>query len=245
MAKTRKQKALEYQLKYGDIPLNYVDRLSYLIDKYDLDSKPAKMQEIIDKRNTMLKSLQYYDLQIVSLYEEPEGTGRPRFRIINRKNFHVEAMNNGQFVHVYQVGAKEDYLYMQRLTREGLIPLDGLINTPVDIEYKCFFKTPSYYNITDTFLSEIGLIRPSMAKPDWDNIGKKYCDMYNYNVWLDDTTVNSGNVVKYFSILPRVEISLRYLNCVYNKQQYNRIIKRKNYDGNPVPYLNQKGEIVP
>lgn len=244
MAKNRKKKAEEYQRKYGDIPLNYFDRLNYMIDLYGLDNKPSKMEEILHKRDMMLQSLQYYDLQVVSLYEEPEGTGRPRFRIINRKNFHQEALSNGQFVHVYTVGAKDDYLYMKRLVGEELIALEGLINTPVDIEYICYFKTPSYFNITDTFLSEIGLIRPSFAKPDWDNIGKKYCDMYNHNVWLDDATVNDGTVRKFYSILPRVEIKLRYLNCVYNKAQHDRILKRTNYDGSIVPYVDNKGEII-
>lgn len=242
--KNRKQKAEEYQRKYGDIPLNYYDRLNWMIQKYNLDNKPAKMQEILDKRNRMMASLRFYDLQIVSLYEEPEGTGRPRFRIINRQNFHQEAMSNGQFVHVYTIGAKDDFLFMRRMIDNELMVLEGLINTPVDIEYNCFFKTPSSYNITDTFLSEIGLIRPSLNKPDWDNIGKKYCDMYNYNVWLDDATVNDGSVHKYFSILPRVEIKLRYLNCVFNKNQYNGIIKRTNYDGSPVPYVDSKGDII-
>jgi Holliday junction resolvase RusA-like endonuclease len=244
MAKNRKQKAEEYKKKYGSIPLDYKERIEYLIDLYNLENKPAKMQEIIDKRNVMMASLFYYDLQIVSLYEEPEGTGRPRFRIVNRKNFHNEAMANGQFVHVYTIGAKDDFLYMRRLVNDELIPLEGLINTPVDIEYHCYFKTPSYFNITDTFLAEMGLIRPSLAKPDWDNIGKKYCDMYNHNVWLDDATVNDATVRKFYSILPRVEIRLRYLNSLYNKQQYNRVIDRTNYDGSYVPYMNNKGEII-
>lgn len=242
--KSRKQKAEEYQRKYGDIPLNYSDRLNYMIDKYKLDVNPKKMQEIIDKRNMMMSTLQFFDLEVVSLYEEPEGTSRPRFRIINRRNFHMEALHNGDFVHVYTPGAKDDFIYMRRMMDNELIALEGLINTPVDIEYNCFFKTPSSYNITDTFLCEIGLIRPSLAKPDWDNTGKKYCDMYNYNVWLDDATVNDGTVHKFYSILPRVEIKLRYLNCVFNKHQYNGIIKRANYDGSPVPYMNNKGEII-
>ena len=243
--KSRKQKAEEYQQKFGDIPLNFTDRLEYMYDKFGFDKKPYKVDEVIYKRNMMLSNLQYYDLNIVSLYELPEGTGRPRFRLINRNNFHVEAMNNGQFVHVYQVGAKEDFLYMQRLTNEGLIALEGLICTPVDIEYNAFFKTPTYFNDVDQCLAECGLIRPTVInKPDWDNIGKKYCDMYNHNVWIDDATVIDGSVHKYFSILPRIEIKLRYLNCVYTKQQYNNIVKRKEYDGSGLMYLDKRGELV-
>ena len=117
------------------------------------------------------------------------------------------------------------FIYMKRLLNEDLIQLQELIWTPCIVEYNIFQKTPSVFNTTDTFLSEIGLIRP-ITKPDWDNIGKKYSDMFNHNVWLDDTLVISGTLNKYYSILPRVEIKLRYLNTLYNKYQYNTISKR-------------------
>ena len=32
--------------------------------------------------------------------------------------------------------------------------------------------------------------------------------------------------------MPRVEIKLRYLNCIYNKKFYNAIISRSNFDDN-------------
>ena len=100
-------------------------------------------------------------------------------------------------------------------------------------------------NTTDTMLAEIGMIRPAFAKPDWDNAGKKYCDMFNSNIWLDDTLVIDGSVHKYYSILPRVEIKLRYLNALYNKNMYNALIKRKDIDRIESPkYLDQKGELV-
>ena len=97
--------------------------------------------------------------------------------------------------------------------------------TPLEITYDAFFKTPSGFNKVDTVLAEVGLIRP-LTKPDWDNIGKKYSDMYNSNIWLDDSFVVSGTVNKYYSILPRVEIRLKYLNMVYNRYQYNAIRNR-------------------
>ena len=53
--KTRKQKEREYHNKYGDIPLNLNDRISYMIDKYNLSEK--KMDEIIRKRDEMLSNL--------------------------------------------------------------------------------------------------------------------------------------------------------------------------------------------
>ena len=90
-------------------------------------------------------------------------------------------------------------------------------------------KTPTSYNKQDTILAEIGLIRP-IFKPDFDNIAKKYSDMFNANVWLDDTLVVDGSVHKYYSVLPRIEIRIRYLNMLYNKQQYNAITNRVDFD---------------
>ena len=44
--------------------------------------------------------------------------------------------------------------------------------------------------------------------------------MYNGNIWIDDALVMDGSVHKYYSILPRVEIRVRFLNMLYNKYQY-------------------------
>lgn len=239
-AKNRKQKTKEYFEKYNGIPLDDKERLEYLIDKYNLDER--KMTEILNKRSEILNNLFFYECQIVQLLELPEGSVRPRFRVINKKNFNREAISS-QFVHVYTPHAAEDHMFMKRLCDDELIELDHLINTPCVCEYNAFYPIPSNYSITDIFLSEIGLIRPPINKPDWDNLGKKYCDMYNHNIWIDDALVYDGCVHKYFSVLPRVEIKLQYLNCVYNKAQYNQIIGRKDYDNSPVNYLDKYGRL--
>lgn len=239
--KNRKQKALEYIEKYNGIPLDDNERLKYLIDKYNLND--SKMQEILDKRVQMIQNLFFYECQVVQLLEIPEGSERPRFRIISKNNFNKVALES-QFVHVYTPHAAEDHTYMRKLCNDELIQLDSLINTPCIIQYDAFYPIPSNYNVTDVFLSEIGLIRPSIDKPDWDNLGKKYCDMYNHNIWIDDSLVFDAEVHKYYSVLPRVEIKLRYMNCVYNKIQYKKIINRKDYDGGQLSYLDQKGRLV-
>ena len=231
-----------YKQKYQDIPIDFNERLNWMCDKYKLSQ--SKMNEILNKRDTMIDNLFYYDYDIIQLLEEPEGSKRPRFRLINRKNFHIQAISNSQFVHVYTPNAKDDNMYMKRLMDEELLSLDGFINTPCVIDYTAYLRTPSYFSITDIFLSEIGLIRPSIDKPDWDNIGKKYCDMYNHNVWLDDSMVIDGAVHKFYSILPRIEIKLRYLNAVYNKKMCDKVVNRKDYDGAPISYLGKEGEVI-
>lgn len=189
----------------------------------------------------MESTLQYYDYKVI-LYEDPEGAKRPRFRMINTKNYMNAAMGNGgQFIHVYSPNAAEDNKYMHRLIDDELIYLRSFIQTPCQLCINTFFKTPSYYNIADTILSEIGLHR-HIQKPDWDNIGKKYSDMFNANIWLDDNLVTDGEVHKFYSILPRIEIYIRYLNYITNQHQYNQIVNRKDYrEDQPIGYLDQYG----
>ena len=238
MSKTRKQKSEEYDEKYSSIPKDYNERLSWMINNYNLS--PSKMDSIIDRKRNMENSLSYYNFKII-LYEDPEGAKRPRFRLVNRKNYMNAAMSSGQFVHVYSPNAAEDHMFMHRMLGSELLSLQGFIQTPCQVCLNVYFKTPSYFNNSDTILAEIGLHR-HIQKPDWDNIGKKYTDMFNANLWLDDNLVIDGEVHKYYSILPRVEIYIRYLNYITNIHQYNQIINRKDYNTNyPIDYLNSIG----
>ena len=240
--KKRKQKEQEYQEKYSDIPKGYHDRLLYLYDKLHLNDTVCN--EILSKRDRMMESFQYNEFFIV-LYEEPEGSPRPRFRLVNRKNFMNVAMQASNFVHVYSPNAAEDHKYMHRLIDEELVQLNGLISTPVQVCLNVFFKTPSYFNQADTILAEIGLHR-HIQKPDWDNIGKKYTDMFNENIWLDDNLVIDGEVHKYYSVLPRVEIYIRYLNYITSIHQYNQIASRRGFNPEsfPISYLDRMGNPI-
>ena len=94
--KSRKEKLEEYELKYANIPRDYDSRLAWLIDQFKLT--PNRMDEIIEKKRNMETNLQYYDFKVI-LYEDPEGAKRPRFRLVNRKNFMNVAMQASNFVH--------------------------------------------------------------------------------------------------------------------------------------------------
>lgn len=218
--KKRKQKSEEYEMKYSHIPKDFMERLQWMYHEYHISERIE--QEILIKRDAMLANLSFQEFFIV-LYEEPEGTPRPRFRLVNRKNI---SSIQSPFIHVYSITGSDDQRFMKRLiTDEDFFGFNQLLCTPLEIIYDCYFKTPSAFNRVDLFLSEIGIIRP-ITKPDWDNVGKKYSDMYNSNIWLDDSFVVSGTVNKYYSVLPRVEIRLRYLNMLYNKYQYKAIEDR-------------------
>ena len=222
--KSRKQKAKLYESKYSEIPRDYIERLSWMYDKYHITK--AKAEEILRAKYNILSSLYYGDDILVVLYEEPEGSPRPRARYVNKSNLTSYAKSDPGYIQVYSLTGASDRKFMKRLIDDNdLMKLDHLICTPCDVEYNTFSKTPSSYNTINTFLSEVGIIRP-VSKPDFDNMEKKYADMYNGNVWIDDALVQDAAIHKYYSILPRVEIRLKFLNLLYTKYQYEQIIKR-------------------
>lgn len=222
--KTRKQKAELYEKKYSQIPRDYQERLSWMYDHYHLTT--AKATSIIKIRDEMLSSIKFEKEIFVILYEIPEGAPRPRARFINKNNLSNMAKNYPGYIQMYSLTGFADREYMNKLiTEQDYLELDYLINTPCYVEYDVYLPTPVIFNSIDTFLAELGYIRP-IIKPDFDNIEKKYSDMYNGNVWLDDSLVIESRFRKFYSILPRVEITLRYLNKLYNKYQYNMIVNR-------------------
>ena len=238
--KSRKEKGSEYGEKYGDIPVDFRQRMSWLYDNLKLSQ--SQMYDIMNTSSQMSGALQFSgDINVV-LFEVPEGSPRPRFRIVNRQNLANMAIANPSFVHVYSITGAEDNKFMRRLVDAGeLQQLDSLICTPCNVDICAYMRTPTSFNKTDTILAEMGLIRP-IYKPDFDNIAKKYSDMFNKNVWLDDTLVIDGSIHKYYSVLPRIEIRIRYLNMLYNRSQYNSITNRVNYDGSTdLSYFQKKG----
>lgn len=220
--KKRKDKQKIYDRLFNNIPRDYNERLEWLSNNLHLNS--MKMDTIVSKYNTMKERL-YFKRFFIVLYEIPEGSPRPRFRLVNRKNLRNMAIANPNFIHVYSPVGAEDNKYMKRLlTKDEFKEFTNLIYTPCIVDYKAFFKTPSSFNSVEKYLAELGVYTP-ISKPDWDNIGKKYCDMTNENLWVDDRLVIQGTVEKLYSVLPRVEITIDFLNMLQNRHQAESIRK--------------------
>ena len=126
--KTRKQKEAKYKEKYQDIPIDYRERIAWMYDKFHITDNKA--QQIMNARNDLFYFM-YYRLFKIILFEEPEGTPRPRFRLINRQNFANQAISNGAFVHVYSINAHEDNTFMKRMMDQEIYELQDLISIDV------------------------------------------------------------------------------------------------------------------
>lgn len=222
--KSKKEKLIEYNQKYGHIPKDYIKRLEYLYDTLGIND--IKSDEILAARANYINSTYFETIRLI-MYEIPEFTPRPRARLINRKGI-LNSVGTNSFIQVYSITGRANREYMAMFKQENLAYLDQLLCTPCDIEYRAYFPTPSYYNKTQIFLAEIGLDRP-LIKPDFDNIEKSYGDAFTGNIWIDDIVVVDATIRKYYSVLPRMEIDLKYSNQLCNQHQYKAMIKRKDY----------------
>lgn len=232
--RSKKEKLLQYMNRYGAIPRDRVQRLEYLFDTLNIDD--TKADEILQYRNDFINSTYYTTLHIV-LYEEPEHTPRPRARIVHRSNLINAATGSNDFIQIYSITGRENKEFMKMYTQQNIHELNQLLCTPCDIEYRVYFPTPRYYNKTQVIMAEIGLDRP-IIKPDFDNIEKSYADAFTGNIWIDDIVVVDATIRKYYSVLPRVEILLKYQNHLYNNHQFKSMIKRKDFpDGAIVDYF--------
>lgn len=235
--KSRKQKQEEYDKKYSNIPNDYNERLEWMDNEFKLND--SLRQQIIDRANNIQQNLFFNDFLII-LYMVPEGTPRPRYRMITPKNYMKAAMAS-PYIHVYQPRAADDHNYFKRLADQELVQLEQFIQTPFACNITSYFPMPSNYNRQDTFIAEMGLDF-HINKPDADNILKKYLDMFNEVVWLDDNMCFSGTMNKMYSIKPRVEIQIKYANCAMNKHQYDHIISRVGYKEElNLTYLDKNG----
>lgn len=239
--KSRKQEREEYEEKYSEVPRDYNERISWMIDKYKLS--PKQMDAIIEKKRHMEFNLEFYNYMVIE-YMYPHSKDRPRYRIINRKGIAAAAKLNPSFIQVYSPHAGEDFRSMHRLIGDELDEMNLFIQTPCTILVNIYEQTPSSFSINDIFLAEYGLI-PSISHNDYDNYLKATSDRLNTNLWLDDSLVISGTINKFYSILPRQEIFIKYLNFAPNKAQYNSISNRKGYKEEfNIGYLDKSGNII-
>jgi len=222
--KDKKEKMIEYEEKYGMIPHDYLDRLNWLYDKLEINDTIS--DKILEARQAFIDSTYYKSIRLV-LYEIPEFTPRPRARIVTRKGI-LNSVGNNSFIHIYSITGNVNHEYMKLYKKEQLPELDQLLCTPCNVDFRAYFPTPKYYTKVQIFLAEIGLDRP-IIKPDFDNIEKCYSDAFNGNIWLDDILVLDVSFKKYYSVLPRMEIDLKYSNQLYNQFQYKNITKRKDF----------------
>lgn len=188
----------EYKEKYGNIPKDVNDRLSLLINKLKLKRKSKKdiFKSINDINNIKWNNYKF------NIYLLPKSTPRPRANTI-RGIFYVK-------------GAKVNKSIFKKFIKDNPYPI---IITPMIFTINVYLPTPNSFTIVDKIIAEYGFIRP-ITKPDFDNVAKTYADMIQDSLIYDDNLIIESHIYKYYSIKPRIEISIDYMeeyDCEYNK----------------------------
>jgi Holliday junction resolvase RusA-like endonuclease len=195
-----KKELHDYQEKYGNVPKNFFERFTHLLDTVKFSKKDIeKLQNNIRK---LLKA-RWEELDFV-IYFLPKSTPRPRSGRGGR--FYVKgAADNSNAFKEFIENSEHDF---------------GIITTPCKLTVDIYLPTPKM-NRMDMILSELKLIRP-IVKPDWDNAGKTYSDMIQKHLLLEDCIIIDGRTRKYYSARPRIEIKLQYMtkyDCNFNKKK--------------------------
>lgn len=186
----------DYEEKYGDITEDYEERINQLLTPIKTDSRRKILQEEIFR----IRNVEWITKKFI-IYLLPKATPRPRL---------------GQRGVFYVKGAKDNKKLFKKFIND--IDID-IITTPTKFTCKSYFPIPSSMNQIEKVLAEIGLIRP-ISKPDWDNVGKAYCDMLQGLILYDDSLIVEGVSKKYYSMKPRIEITISYMK--EHDSGYNR-----------------------
>lgn len=186
----------DYEEKYGDITEDYEERINQLLTPIKTDSRRKILQEEIFR----IRNVEWITKKF-TIYLLPKATPRPRL---------------GQRGVFYVKGAKDNKKLFKKFINDSDI---DIITTPTKFTCKSYFPIPSSMNQIEKVLAEIGLIRP-ISKPDWDNVGKAYCDMLQGLILYDDSLIVEGVSKKYYSMKPRIEITISYMK--EHDSGYNR-----------------------
>jgi Holliday junction resolvase RusA-like endonuclease len=203
--KTRKAILKEYNNDYAQIETDDCLRLTnYMNSTFKYNDLP-RLGEMIYK----LKTEEEYEEVSFILYEYPMKYHRHRVEWKTRR--------------LYSPNAKENHDFFEGIFGDLVQMKTKIICTPCIIDIKCYFPVPKNFNKFETVLAEMELVE-YIKTPDFDNLGKSYCDMQNMITFLDDSLVIDGRIRKFYSLKPRVEINIKYKKKHSIKKNYQSIV---------------------
>ena len=204
--KSRRTRMKEYNDAY---PIRNPDVIERLEDFLDTKKNPEKiLKKALKRADELIESREYKTIHI-TLYEYPFSTMRPR-------------TFGG---HTFSPNAAENKAYFKNALGKIAASFQ-LINTPAEIEVEAYLEMPKGIPADEVILFESKLLMP-VTRPDFDNIIKCYMDMSTDVLTVDDDIFWRGELRKYYSLLPRVEIKIRFLGKHESKYIYKHLKDRK------------------
>ncbi len=191
----------DYIKEYGHIPKDKIGRLDYLLStfKSNISLKGKIINEIKKCMNRNYEEINY------TIYLLPKATPRPR------------STSSGFF---YVKGASDN----KKLFQRELVKSDfNMIYTPCEFYCKSYLPIPKSMNNLEKVLAELGFVYPFL--PDFDNLVKTYTDMIKGSLLYDDGLIYKGVSEKYYSVKPRIEVTIRYMKDFDSKFNKKKIMK--------------------
>lgn len=192
----------EYEMKYGEVPKDYIKRFVKLLRDTKVREKDIKA---IRDRVKKILHMPTEEISFV-IYMTPKATPRPRI---------------GKFGTFYVKGAFDNSKLFKDFM-ETQFPEANHITTPCQFDISLFLPIPSSgMSRLDKVLAELRLIKV-ISKPDWDNLGKTYSDMVQKHLLTEDSLIYDARVRKFYSTKPRIEITMRYdsmYDSTYSKKK--------------------------
>ena len=205
--KSRQKLLREYEKHYPkrSLDLEYAVREYFKIRRWNFNKA---QQKAIKQLKRIEEEREYETLHIV-MYEYPMKTDRPRvFR-----------------GHAFSPNAAANHEYFEKAIKK-VIKSFKLINTPAEVYIDAYMEMPPAVPPHEVLLFESRVLDP-VTYPDYDNIGKCYTDMFKNVLVIDDDLFHIGQIRKFYSVIPRVEITIRYLKKHESDFVYKKIKNRK------------------
>ena len=197
----------EYEERYGKIPIDQEDILVYLKDTLRLTDKDF---EKIQKEEDYVQSIPWEEFQLI-LPIIPKPCPRPRY-----------SSASGCF---YVTGASEN----KKLLKHFIQEVYHIVYTQTHFTVITYLPTPiSQMSKSEIYRAEKGSVA-DMSNPDWDNLGKTYSDMVQNILLLNDNIISAGHVYKYYSVKPRVVITIKYQRGFDSRFNKRRIMNSTNF----------------
>jgi len=207
------EKKLINLLKKYNLDKNKKKLLNYLKEEIsDLkDSDFSKIEKIIQKNEKdnpifTIKFIHYTDMQAAS-----------RARVVpvidkNSKEFKGLRVYDPLVNKEYKYDLRESILKYIKDNKLMKIDEDGALNLIrgcFKITAKVYKKIPKSFTKAELILAEAGYITPPTT-PDTDNIAKNLLDSLLKYIYIDDKLNDRLLIEKYYSLLPRLELTLKF-----------------------------------
>lgn len=204
--KSRAQKLAEYDEKYPERIDDAVERVKRYLSQQKNPEKWVKKAK--EKALRIVEEREFRSIHILA-YEYPMKTDRPRTA-------------GG---HTFSPNAAANKNYFDKAIKK-VIDTIKLINTPAEIIVEAYLEMPKQVPPDEVLLFEAKILNP-VDKPDYDNIGKCYTDIFTGILTADDDIFWHGEIYKWYSLLPRVDITIRYLSKHESDYIYKKLKNRK------------------